>query len=103
MLNIWSLRLADLWAHDHDALTFQYPEHLEAEILPQILDNLIVPLPLANGRTLRIPYDCKVGWNKGEFDAKTNPDGLADWSGNDTRKRQPKVPLLDRKLRGSHR
>ena len=34
MLRIWRQRTAILMMQDHDALTFQYPEHLESEILP---------------------------------------------------------------------
>jgi hypothetical protein len=75
-----------------------YPEEQEDEIVPQILASLPVTLPLAGGRTLTIPYDCKTGWNKGEYDAKKNPDGLRDYSvgKSDTRRRHPKVGILDR-------
>ena len=96
MLNIWHARDAILMMHDHDALTVQYPEEKEDDIVPKILAQLEVPIPLENGRTLLIPYDCKVGWNKGEFDAKTNPDGLRDYDPNDKRRRTPPVHILDR-------
>lgn len=96
MLNLWRKNIAIIMMHDHDALTFMYPEKHEDTILPLIMENLVIPVPLANGRTLRIPYDCKVGWNKGEYDAETNPDGLKDYTGHDERKRRPKVNVLDR-------
>ena len=99
MLNIWHARDAILMMHDHDALTVQYPEEQEDDIVPKILAQLEVPIPLENGRTLLIPYDCKVGWNKGEFDAKTNPDGLRDYDPNDKRRRTPPVHILDRCVR----
>ena len=35
----------------------------------------IVPVELAGGRILRIPYDCKTGWNKGEYDDQKNLTG----------------------------
>lgn len=99
MLNIWQANTATLLMHDHDALTFQYPEEMEDEIIPQLLEALVIPIPLEHGRELRIPYDCKVGWNRGEYNEKTNPDGLKDYQPSDQRRRQPKMSILDRKLR----
>jgi DNA polymerase-1 len=95
MVNIWRNRTANIMMHDHDALTFMYPQEEEDTIIPQIMEQLIVPIPLEGGRTLRIPYDCKVGWNKGEW-SEANPDGLKDYKGHDTRTRAPKTGLLDR-------
>jgi len=102
LADIVNLALLKLWRqghtivmHDHDALTFMYPEKREDEIIPKLMEALVVPIPLANGRTLRIPYDCEVGWNKGHFDSKSNPDGLRAYSGTDTRKRQPIRSILD--------
>ncbi len=104
MLKIWRKRTAILSMHDHDALTFMYPEHLEAEIIPKLLTDLPIPIPLANGRTLTIPYDCKTGWNKGDWNARSNPDGLKDYdtTKGDSRKRSPQVSILDRAVRRSH-
>lgn len=100
MLNIWKKRFVIISMQDHDAITFMYPEHLEDEIIPLIQSNLIVTIPLKHGRELRIPYDCKVGWNRGEYDAEKNPDGLRDYKpGDGQRRRQAKVPILDRKVR----
>ena len=105
MLKIWRQRFVTLVMHDHDALTFTYPEHLEDSIIPRILANLPIPIPLANGRTLSIPYDCKTGWNKGDWDAKKNPDGLKDYTPgqSDTRRRRPPMSLLDRAVHRIHR
>src|SRR6185437_11776976 len=103
MLNIWRQRTATLMLQDHDALTFQYPEHLEAEIIPKLQAQLITPIPLANGRTLTIPYDCQVGWNKGKFDARKNPNGLIDYKGQDTRRRIEEAGLLDRVIRRTNK
>jgi DNA polymerase I len=102
MLNIWRQDIASIVMHDHDALTFMYPEHLEDEIIPKIMANLVIPVELNNGRVLRIPYDCKVGWNKGDFDygnPNKNPNGLKDYTGRDTRTRQAQVGILDRVVR----
>ncbi len=101
MLRIWRKRTAILMMQDHDALTFMYPEETEDEIIPAIQADLVEEIPLKNGRTLRIPYDCKVGWNKGDV-SKTNPDGLKDYQGHDERQRTPKVSILDRMLHRSH-
>jgi DNA polymerase I-like protein with 3'-5' exonuclease and polymerase domains len=95
MLSIWRQRLAIIAMHDHDALTFMYPEALEDALIPQLLSALVVPVPLANDRVLRIPYDVEVGWNKGHYDPDTNPDGLRAYKGHDDRKRQPVRGLLD--------
>lgn len=91
MLRIWHMRLCPIVMHDHDALTFMYPEAAEDVILGQILPALVHSEPLEGGRTLRIPYDCKVGWNKGDYDPERNPEGLRDYRGpgSETRCRSP--------------
>lgn len=96
MLRIWTANTATVMMHDHDALTFQYPEEQEDEIIPILRDQLRIPILLNHDRTLEIPYDCKVGWNRGEFDAATNPDGLKDYDAGDKRRRSPQVSILDR-------
>lgn len=103
MLNIWRKGYVIICMHEHDALTFMYPEKHENKIIPQLLNDLIVPIQLAHGRTLRIPYDCKVGWNKGEYDATKNPNGLKDYHGTDDRKRQKEAGILDRIVRRANR
>ena len=103
MLHIWRQNYVSLIAHDHDALTFAYPAHLEDAIIPRLMTDLIQPIPLKNNRTLAIPYDCKVGFNKGDYDARTNPDGLRDYTpGDQGRKRQPTAGILDRIVRRSY-
>jgi hypothetical protein len=75
--------------HDHDALTFMYREEDEDIVIPKLFEALVVPVPLAQGRTLKIPYDCEVGWNKAHASA-TNPDGLRAYTpGDANRRRQP--------------
>lgn len=97
MLSIWCAQNATLYMHDHDALTVQYPEELEDEIIPKILKQLEYPIQLNHDRTLLIPYDCKTGWNRGDF-SPTNQEGLKDYNGTDRRKREPQVGILDRKI-----
>jgi DNA polymerase I-like protein with 3'-5' exonuclease and polymerase domains len=99
MLNIWYARDVTLYMHDHDALTVQYPEEMEDEIIPKILEQLRVRIPLEHGRVLEIPYDCVTGWNRGKYDPEKNPDGLKEYIPGDKRKRQATVGLLDRKVR----
>lgn len=98
MLNIWRTRDVTLYMHDHDALTVQYPEDREDEIIPKVLKQLEFPIPLANGRTLLIPYDCEVGWNRAHY-SEGNPDGLKAYVPGDKRTREKEVHLLDRQLR----
>ena len=99
MLRLWSAKIAILVANDHDALTFTYPEEMEDEVVPAIREALPRAVPLAGGRELLIPYDCKVGWNRGDYDPDKNPEGLKDYEGKDTRKRQAPTSILDRPLR----
>jgi DNA polymerase I-like protein with 3'-5' exonuclease and polymerase domains len=96
MLRLWHMRLAIIVFQDHDALTFMYPEQLEREIIPTISNALPERIDLNGDRSLVIPYDCKTGWNRGEM-TSSNPDGLIEWTGHDSRKRSPFVHLLDRK------
>lgn len=115
MLNIWRKNIAIVMFQDHDALTFMYPETEEDRILPLLREELIIPIPLAGGRELRIPYDCEIGWNKGKYccgerkaeckgcQHKPNPDGLREYTGHDPRRRQPEVGLMDRLIHRSHR
>ena len=103
MLKIWRKGLALLMLQDHDALTFMYPEKDEDRIVPLLQQELTIPVPLANGRVLRIPYDAKVGFNRGDWNAETNPDGLKDYSGSDPRRRTPETPVMDRRVHLVHR
>jgi DNA polymerase-1 len=103
MLNIWRKGYVIIMLQDHDALTFMYPEEMEDELIPQIMQDLIVRVPLSGGRELAIPYDCKVGWNRGDYDATTNPEGLKDYQGTEKRKRQTQAGVLDRVIRRAYR
>lgn len=95
MINIWRQRTAIIMMHDHDALTFMYREEDEDSVIPQLLEALVVPVTLNNGRTLKIPYDVEVGWNKAHYDAGSNPDGLLPYRSHDPRKRQPIRKITD--------
>jgi DNA polymerase I-like protein with 3'-5' exonuclease and polymerase domains len=103
MLRIWRQRIAILMMQDHDALTFMYPTEQESEILPKLQSLLTEPIPLKNGRTLLIPYDCQVGWNRGKWDEEKNPNGLREWQGQDKRKRIEEAGILDRVIRRTNR
>jgi DNA polymerase I-like protein with 3'-5' exonuclease and polymerase domains len=96
MLNIWRLGIAAIVMHDHDALTFMYREADEDRLIPILMQHLTVPVPLAEGRTLRIPYDCEIGWNKGKYHPEKNPNGFKAYTGHDDRKRQATPGIMDR-------
>lgn len=98
MLNIFHARDATLYMHDHDALTVQYPEEREDEIIPKIMEQLCVPVPLNHNRELIIPFGCKTGWNKGEW-SEENPDGLKSYTPGDKRTRTAAIDILDRRIR----
>lgn len=86
--------LVKLHAQVHDAILISYPERLEDDLLPQILELIPHPL-LAKDREVIIPCSAETGWNWGKVDPKkknwtdTNPDGLKEYEQNcsDTRKR----------------
>ena len=112
LLNVWrTMPKVQLLIQVHDSILLQYPEELEDEILPKIMNTMKVALTLAKGREFTVPVDAKVGWNWGEpsywsaKDAakgkcredqvgtvKENPDGLVKWKGHDKRKRE-RYPL----------
>lgn len=102
MLNVWHHRDCQLLLQNHDAIIIQYPEHLEDEIIPKIKEQLLYPVDIGHGRELVIPYDCKTGFNWGEWDAEKNPDGLKSYRPGDKRKREAKVGILDRRVRKLH-
>ena len=103
MLNIWWNQTATLMMHEHDGLVYQYPAHLEDKIVPQLLQQLEVPIDIGHGRTLIIPYEAKVGFNRGEYNARTNPDGLREYIPGDLgRKRTEEVSILDRPIRRAY-
>ncbi len=103
-MNIWRKDYVIIVLQDHDALTFMYPEEVEDELIPRIMGDLIVRVPLTKGRELAIPYDCKVGWNRGDYDARTNPEGLKDYTigQSDKRTRKAEAGVLDRIVRRAH-
>lgn len=98
MIAVWKADICQLLMQNHDSIVVQYPQEQEDEVIPKVLELLKHPIRLQHGRTLMIPYGCKTGWNWGEF-SKGNPDGLKSYQPGDQRRRQPKVHLLDRKLR----
>lgn len=103
MLNVWRARDAQLLMQNHDAIVVQYPEEREDEIIPKLKAQLHYPVKLLHDRELVIPYDCKTGWNWGEWSAKTNPDGLKSYRPGDKRKRAEEVHILDRPVRSRNR
>jgi DNA polymerase I len=98
MLNVWRKNNVQLLMQIHDAILFQYPQKMEDEIIPIVLDQLRYPIQLEKGREFIIPYSVKTGWNFGVY-TKDNPDGLKEFKGGDQRKRAPQVGLMDRKVR----
>lgn len=85
-----------LLAQVHDAFYFQFLEHSDEEaIVQKALSLFEIPFE-HSGHTLIVPGEAKVGWNWGNFDPKSNPDGLAKWKNKkDSRVR---TPLLSQKL-----
>lgn len=86
MLDVWRANKVQLLVQVHDSILFQFPEHLEEEIVPWALQTLRIPLDLPGGRRFVVPTEAKVGWNWGDQN-ENNPDGLVKWKGGDARKR----------------
>jgi DNA polymerase-1 len=98
----WQGKTVELLAQVHDAIVVQYPEELEDELLPEILQEMIYPIPI-HGRTMIIGVDAETGWNWCHFNPKNpaeNPDGIKKYKGHDDRTRQnlPHDNFLDWKL-----
>lgn len=103
MLRVWRSNTIQLIKQDHDAITIQYPQEIEDEIIPKIHAMLREEIPLANSRSLIIPYDCQIGWNLGKYHASKNPNGVQDYKGTDKRERVPEAGLLDRVIHRANR
>lgn len=99
MLQVWVKQSCQLLMQVHDAVVVQYPEEKEDEIVPLIQQQLRYPVSIGRDRQLIIPYGCKTGWNFGEYNEQSNPEGLKEWKGNDKRRRQKTPGILDRVFR----
>jgi len=69
----------------HDSGVFLADERRINDIIPVLLRQLRVVLPLAKGREFTIPHGVKIGWNYGRYDEKENPYGLKAFKGEETR------------------
>ena len=95
----WQGKTVELIAQVHDAIVVQYPEDQEDELIPQILAEMIYPIPI-NGRVMIIGVDAETGWNWSHYNSKDpgeNPDGIKKYKGHDDRTRQhfPNDNILD--------
>jgi hypothetical protein len=94
LLALWRRNICQLQLQVHDSILFQYPEHLENTILPLALKTLRLTIPLKKNREFIAPVDAKIGWNWGDYDPVTNPDGLVKYKGEDSRTRTEKSSKL---------
>jgi len=101
MYTVWRHRECQLLMQVHDAIVVQFPEALEDEVVPRIIGQLRVHVDLGK-RELVIPYEAKTGWNFGKY-SKDNTDGLKEYKGGDTRKRQAQLGILDRPIRRAYK
>ncbi|HXJ94190.1 MAG TPA: DNA polymerase [Terriglobia bacterium] len=95
-----SRRKVEFLLQVHDAVVFQYPADEEQELIPQILNDLVVPIEI-NGRECVVGCDAEVGFNWDSYNEFTNPHGLIKFNPSkpDTRS-EPST--LDRLLRGGN-
>jgi len=90
ILRLWRANRVQLLIQVHDSILFQFPEHLENEIVPWALETLRTHLTLERGRDFVVPTEAMTGWNWGYHDKDKNADGLKKWKGSDDRVRQEK-------------
>jgi len=79
----------------HDAIYFQFPEHLdEQEVVAEALSHFDIPIE-HNGHKLIVPGEASSGWNWQKFDEKTNPFGLKKFKAGvpDTRSRPSRLHM----------
>lgn len=83
-----------LFLQKHDEIGFKYPETAEDLIVPAACDIMTshhtLTAPDGTTRDWSVPVEPLVGWNLAHAD-KTNPDGLIEFTGHDSRKRQTKA------------
>ena len=80
LIRLWRENICQLLIQVHDSILFQYPAHLEDEIIPRALELLSIKFDLAHGREFTVPVEAKIGWNWGDGN-KENPSGLLKWQG----------------------
>ena len=90
LLKVWRKFSGDVHvlAQVHDSILIQYPQELENDLIPKILEEMRIKIELENGRVCVIPAEAKCGWNWSNFDDKNpkkNPKGLQKFSGMDDR------------------
>lgn len=89
MWKIWQhMPEVQLLGNGFDSIVFQFPEELEAEVVPKALALMETPLFTKQGRQFSVPMEAKIGWNWGDHhrtnkpiseDNKFNPNGLLKW------------------------
>jgi DNA polymerase I len=90
MLNVWRANKVQLLLQIHDAILVQFPEEIEADVVPWLRSTIEVPVKLEHDRVLTIPFEVKTGWNWHDW-SNTNPDGLKKYSLFDARKRTEEI------------
>lgn len=72
---------AEILLNQHDAVVGLCDEDKINTVLPAVQQAMHIPIDIY-GRELVIPSDAKVGRNWGDYNEKTNPDGLKKWKPN---------------------
>ena len=86
-----------LLAQVHDAAYMQFPEHLdEQEVVAEALSHFDLALE-HDGHKLIVPGEAKTGYNWGNYDPITNPDGLKKWK-QGVRDDRVRTPIIHQKL-----
>ena len=86
-----------LLAQVHDAVYFLFPESSnEQDVITEALSYFHIEMAQGDHRLI-VPGEAKVGWNWGNFDPKSNPDGLKKWKEGQVDERK-RTPLLQQKL-----
>ena len=90
LLALWRENRVQLLLQVHDSVLFQFPDHLEYEVVPWAIAQIEQRVALKGGRTFVIPGDAKVGWNWS--DSSSDPDALCKWSDTTRSQRRTRNP-----------
>ena len=90
LLALWRANRVQLLLQVHDSVLFQFPDHLEYEVVPWAIAQIEQRVALKGGRTFVIPGDAKVGWNWS--DSSSDPDALRKWSDTTRPQRRTRNP-----------
>jgi DNA polymerase I-like protein with 3'-5' exonuclease and polymerase domains len=87
LIRVWGHHRVVPLVQVHDSVLFMVREEELDETVPWLLKEMRTRIILEKDREFAVPTEAKVGWNWGDFDPKSNVDGLKKWKGSESRTR----------------